>query len=157
MKTSEVISNLMKSIDKEIEIVIDNRFTKFCFESYMRGFHVYQTVWPPIIGEENLVCRHDEKNEEDEFASGVYRNYFQIETLVGHMPRNLSEFVYKFLKLPNSELSFKVKGNRLKRGAKYGLEIPVIYTFNGYEKTIEWIKCKIQENIKLEQSMRNHG
>ena len=136
MKTSEVISILIKSIDKEIEIVIDNRFTKFCFESYVRGFHVYQTVWSPIIDEENLECRHEEKNEEGEFAIGVNRNDFQKETLVGHMPRNLSKFVYKFVKLPNSELSC----------------IPVIYTFNGHEKTIEWIKSKIQEDIKLEQS-----
>ena len=105
MKTSEAISILMKSIDKEIEIVIDNRFTKFCFESYVRGFHVYQTVWSPIIGEENLECRYEGKNEEDEFAIGAYRNDF-----VGHMPRNISKFVYKFLKLPNSKLSSKVKG-----------------------------------------------
>ena len=61
MKTSEVISILMKSIDKEIEIVIDNRFTKFCFKSYVSGFRVYQTVWSLITGEENLECRHEEK------------------------------------------------------------------------------------------------
>ena len=72
----------MNSIDKEIEIAIDNQFTKFCFESYVRRFHVHQTVWSPIIGEENLECRHEEKNEEDEFAIGVYRNHFQKETLV---------------------------------------------------------------------------
>ena len=70
MKTSEIISNLMESVDKEIEIVIDNQFTKFCFESYVLGFRVYQTVWSPIIGEENIECRHEEKNEEDEFAMG---------------------------------------------------------------------------------------
>ena len=120
----------MKSIDKEIEIVIDNRFMKFCFESYGRGFHVYQILWSPIIGEENLECRHEEKNKEDEFAIGVYRNDFQKETLVGHMPRNISKFAYKFLKLPNLKLSCKVKGKRLNRGAGYGLEIPVIYTSN---------------------------
>ena len=62
MKTSEVIRILMKLIDKEIEIVIDNQFTKFCFESYVRGFHLYQTVWSPIIGEENLESRHEGKN-----------------------------------------------------------------------------------------------
>ena len=33
---------------------------------------MYQTVWSLIIGEENLECRHEEKNEEDEFAIGVY-------------------------------------------------------------------------------------
>ena len=71
MKTSEVFSILIKSIDKEIEIIIDNRFTKFCFESYLRGFCVYQTVWSPSIGEENLACRHEGKNE-DEFEIGVY-------------------------------------------------------------------------------------
>ena len=42
------------------------------------------------------------------------------------------------------------------RDAWYGLEIPVIYTFNEHEKAIEWIKSKIQEDIKLEQSMKNH-
>ena len=57
---------------------------------------MYQTVLSPIIGKENLECRHEEKNEEDDFAIGVYRNYFQKGTLVGNMPRNISKFVYKF-------------------------------------------------------------
>ena len=59
------------------------------------------------------------------------------------------------LKLPNSKLSCKVKRKRLNRGAWYGLEVPVIYTFNGHEKPIDWIKSKTQEDIKLEQSMKN--
>ena len=67
------------------------------------------------------------------------------------MPHNISKSVYKFLKLPNLKLSCKVKGKRLNRGVGYGLKIPVIYTFNGHEKAIEWIKSKIQEDIKLEQ------
>ena len=78
---------------------------------------MYQTVRSPIIGEENLKSRHEEKNEEDKFAIGVYRNDFQKETLVGHTPPNIFKFVYKFLKLPNSRLSCKVKGKRLNRGA----------------------------------------
>ena len=76
------------------------------------------------------------KNEEDEFVIGVYRNDFQKETLAGYMPRNIYKFLYKSLKLPNSKLSCKVKGMRLNRGAGYGLEIPLINTFNGHEKTI---------------------
>ena len=103
-------------------------------------------MWSPVIGEENSECRHEEKKEEDELAIGVYRNVFQKETLVRHMPRNTSKFVYKFLEFANSKLSCKVKGMRLNRGAGYDLEIPVIYTFNGHEKAIEWIKSKIQED-----------
>ena len=76
MKTSENISILMKSVDKEIEIVIDNRFTKLCFEPYVLGFHVYQTLWSPIIGEENLECRYEEKNEENEFVIGFSKRKF---------------------------------------------------------------------------------
>ena len=101
------------------------------------------------------IRRHELNNEEDEFSIGIYRNDLQNETLVGHMPRNLSKFVYQFLKLPNSKLSCKVKGKRLNRGAGYGLEIPVIYTFSGHEKAIEWIKRTVQEGVKLEQSMKN--
>ena len=71
------------------------------------------------------------------------------------MPRNISKFVYKFSKLPNSKLSCKVKGKRLNRDGGYCLEIPVIYTFNGHKKAIDWIKSKIQKDIKLEQSMKN--
>ena len=93
METSEVYKILMKSIDKEIDIVIDNHFTQSCFESYARGFHVYKTVWSPLIAEENLKCRHEQNNKEDEFAIGVYRNDSEKETLVGHMPRNISKFI----------------------------------------------------------------
>ena len=95
------------------------------------------------------------KNEEDEFAIGVCRNDCQKETLVGHMPRYICKFVNKFLKLPSLKLSCKVKGKRLNKGAVYASEIPLIYTINGHEKAIEWIKSKIHEDMKLEQSLKN--
>ena len=80
---------------------------------------------------------------------------FQKESLVGYIPRNVSNFVHKFLKLPNSKLFCKVKWKWLNRGAEYGMEIPVIYKFNEHEKAIDWIKSKIQEDIKLKQIMKN--
>ena len=54
---------------------------------------MYETVWSPIIGEENLESRYEEKTEEEEFAIGVNRNDFQKETLVGHMSRNIFKFI----------------------------------------------------------------
>ena len=47
-----------------------------------------------------------------------------------------------------------MKEKKLNRDARYDLEIPVIYTINRHEKAIEWIKSKIQEDTKLEQSMK---
>lgn len=69
---------MTKSIDKEIEIVVDNENMKFTFESHVRGFHFYQTVWSPIIGNEDLEYRHEKKNEGDEFAIGVTAMIFMI-------------------------------------------------------------------------------
>ena len=80
---------------------------------------------------------------------------FKKKTLVRHIPRNISKFVYKFLKLPNSKLFLQIEGKRLNKSAGYRLEIPVMCTFNGHERVIGWIKSKIQEDIKLEQSMKN--
>ena len=109
---------LMKSTDKEIEIVIASEFTKFAIDSYVRGFHVYQTLWSLIIAEEDLECRHEKENE-DEFAIGIYRYDLQRETLVGHVPGNIYKFVYKFLQLLNWRLYCRVTGNRLNRGTGY--------------------------------------
>ena len=97
----------------------------------MRGFHVCQIVCPPIIGEDQLKCRHEKENEEDEFAIGAYGYDLHRETLVGHIPWNISKFVYAFLQLRNSKLYCRVKGNRLNRGAEYDWEIPVTYTLSG--------------------------
>ena len=93
METSEVYNTLMNSIDKEIDIVIDNHFTQSCFESYVLGFHVYKTVWSPLIGEENLKCRHEQSNKEDEFAIGVYRNDLEKETYTTQHLQICSKFL----------------------------------------------------------------
>ena len=47
-----------------------------------------------------------------------------------------------------------MKEKRLNRGGGYGLDIPVIYTYNRQEQAIELIKSKIQGNIKLDQSIK---
>ena len=62
-----------------------------------------------------IAIRLEEKNEEDESAIGVYQNDFQKETLVGHMPRNISKFAYKFLNVTNWKLYCKVKGKKIKQ------------------------------------------
>ena len=93
MKIREVINMLIKSIDKEIEIVIDNEFTNITFDSHVHRFPAYQTVWSPIIGDEDLERKYEKENKEDEFEIGVYRYDLKTETMVGHIIRNISKFV----------------------------------------------------------------
>ena len=127
------------------------------FDSYVRGFHVYQTVCSPLIGEDELKCRHEKENEEDEFAIGVYGYNLHRETLVGHIPRNITKFVYTYLQLRNSKLYCRVTGKILNRDAENGLEIPVTYTLNVHEKAIEWMESKMHEDIKTNGNLKDRS
>ena len=51
----------------------DKRTEQYTFKSYVRGFHVYQEIWTPVIGE-SLECRHKPRNVEDKNAIAVTRH-----------------------------------------------------------------------------------
>ena len=137
----------LESINQNIETILDNQIKiKLFFDSYVRGFHVYKDVWSSLIGEEVLECFHEKENKT--FAVAVYRNDLSRRINVGHVPINISKLLVKFLQLPNSFPTCKVTGRRVNRGAGYGLEIPVNYTCTGHQKTVDWIKKKINEEKK---------
>ena len=74
---------------------------------------------------------------------------WEKETIVWHIPQNISKACSMFLKVPNTSIEFQVIGKRLNRGGGYGLEIPVIYHFYGQEKLVNWLIKKI-EAVKKE-------
>ena len=53
-------------------------------DSCVRGFHVYQDIWTPVMGE-ILVCRRETTNVEDRYAAAVYKS----EEVVGHVPHKI--------------------------------------------------------------------
>ena len=56
-------SQNVTSIDKDIEIIIDNQSaTKFFLDSYVCSFHIYKEVWFLPIGEEILECSNEKEN-----------------------------------------------------------------------------------------------
>ena len=60
--------------------------------SSVRGFHIYQDIWTPVIGEE-LLCEREEGNPNDRYAVSVLDN----STVVGHVPRHISTLCSVFL------------------------------------------------------------
>ena len=54
--------------------------------SCIRGFHVYQDNWTPILGE-RLVCKNGSGNPRDQYAVAVCKAGDEI---VGHLPRKIS-------------------------------------------------------------------
>ena len=77
-----------------IEIVdVDNIDYDFC--SGLRGYHAYQRIWKPFIGQVITFAR-EEKNPYDRFAiSGSAKIPEKIgRVVVGHIPRELNRYMW---------------------------------------------------------------
>ena len=104
---------------------------------------MYMTIWKPLLGE-SLICKKEPTNEVDKNAVAVICiNSNSEEVVVGHVPKNISKYVFMFLSLPSCALDIVVTGKRVNRGGGYGLEIPASFCFYGPEKAITWIRKAI--------------
>ena len=104
-------------------------------ESYIRGYHAYMDIWTPVMNEE-LILKREPTNERDRNAVVVLKE----ETLVGHVPFNLAPFISAFLRRDTNSGFAKVVGEKVNRGAGYGLEIPCVYTLYGPKPYVDKLK-----------------
>ena len=142
---SNMITEEMYEVD--IPICIEKNWNEYQYKSFARVYHVYMNNWSPLV-RETLKCRHEPAVDENVIAI-IRTDSLRNESIVGHVPQNISKICLLFLKVPNTSITAQVSGKRLNRGGGYGLEIPVIYRFHGQEKLINWIVKKI-EAIKSE-------
>ena len=96
---------------------------KIEFQTAIRGHHIYKDSWVPFIGQ-NLICRTDTREEaieHDKNAIGVFKSADK-ETLIGHLPIEISCLLTNFLKTaPENKLDASVVG---KRKREVGLIVP---------------------------------
>ena len=99
-----------------------------CYEwsSYIRGYHDYQSVWTPSLGE-MLQLKVEPTNPYDDFAVSIVKE----GVVVGHVPLYVSRVVCFFLKRVGSVGFCEVTGSQVNRGVGLGLEIPCTYKFYG--------------------------
>ena len=136
---------LLKNIDQEMELILIKQ-KQYQLDSFVRGYHPYNDIWAPKVGDENLCLKSESENQHDKFAVAILLQ----EKVVGHVPINLSKIFHQFLKIPNCTIGCKVTRKRVNRGTGYGLEIPVQYIFVGAEKAVEWAEKhlkKVFENV----------
>ena len=107
-------------------------------ETAIRGYHVYQTVWKPAIGEE-FISLHEKENGHDPHAMGVYYE----GKLVGHLPKEASKYCHYFT-LHNGNIRGRVTGRR-KSSPAGGMEIPCLLTFAGSERIVTKMKQLLQD------------
>lgn len=72
------------------------------------------------------------------------------DVLVGHIPFNLAPFISAFLRRDTNSGFAKVVGEKVNRGAGYGLEIPCVYTLYGPKPYIDKMKALIA-SLEAEQ------
>ena len=63
---------------------------EFETDSSVRGYHVYQDNWTPVIGE-RLNCEREEENPRDRYAVAIRKS----GDTVGHVPRSISRSIVK--------------------------------------------------------------
>ena len=63
---------------------------EFETDSSVRGYHVYQDNWAPVIGE-RLNCEREEENPQDRYAVAIRKS----GDTVGHVPRSISRSIVK--------------------------------------------------------------
>ena len=107
------------------------------FDSFIRGYHVYQHIWTPVEGE-TYSCTREPGNEQDCNAVAVMYG----DRVVGHIPLGISKCISLFLTLLGPLLGTKVTEKRINRGGGYRLEVPCKYRISGQEEAVYWIKRK---------------
>ena len=109
-------------------------------DSCVRGYHIYRSIWDPSPGE-TYPCEREPDNESDKFAVVVKRD----STVVGYIPRNISQPVSIFLIKEESTVSCKVTGHgRNSLLPQGGEEIPANYICNGRKEDIAELKAMIK-------------
>ena len=135
--------------EMEIPIIIDKDLVTYEYDSFARGFPVYMDMWNPVIGQ-ILKCKREQTNEVDKHAVAIMcSDSLGKESVVGHIPHNISKFSSMFFTIPSTAIEVEVLGKRVNRGSGYGQEIPVKYRYYGQENLIQWFAKKL-EAVKKE-------
>lgn len=107
----------------------------------IRGYHVYQSIWTPVIGEE-LCCARELSNPQDPFAVKITKG----GSTVGHIPRKISSVCAVFLQKGGTIDCVVTAARRYSADLPQGgLEIPCILNFSGNENDID----KVQKLLKF--------
>ena len=89
-----------KMYEIEIPIIVEKNLATYEYGSFASGYRAYMDIWNPLIGE-ILKCKWKPTNEVDKHAVAIMRsNSLGMESVVGHIPQNISKFSSMFLLIP---------------------------------------------------------
>ena len=95
-QNDKVFDLLLEDIKEEIPVY--TCFSSYEFDSFIRGYHVYQHIWTPVEGE-TYSCTREPGNEQDCNAVAVMYE----DRVVGHIPLAISKCISLFMTLTEEE------------------------------------------------------
>lgn len=105
---------------------------EFIVEGYIIGYHVYQRIWNPTIGEVANAVSEEGTNTHDRYAVAILEE--ETCCTVGHIPRLISKECHYFLKM-GGQILVKITGSRRRSSLPQGgLEIPCDMVFKHKEE-----------------------
>ena len=121
----------------EISIIVTKNFEVV---SYVKGYHVYKTLWNPLMGE-SLQCEGQSDNPIDKYAVCVKKD----KKIVGHLPLGKSgkfaKTIFYFLRADElSSCTVVVTGKAVNLGDGEGMQVPCKLMFTGITKCIDILK-----------------
>ena len=128
-------SQKLPSVDDDTQVLEIN--------SYIRGYHAYMDTWDPALGQELIL--------KPEPITTKTNTQLQFWKIVGYVPYNLAPRLSQFLRRELNNAFAEVTGEKVNRGAGYGLEIPCVTTFMDPKFTLtRWENCwKTWETLDL--------
>ena len=121
----------------ELPIVITNNWS---IASYVKGCHVYQSLWKPILNE-ILTSKRQPENPVDKYAVCVLKD----AEVVGHLTKGcngrFAKTVSFFLKGdPHAKCDVRITGKPLNLGDGEGMQVPCLLEFQGQCKFLKVLK-----------------
>ena len=111
--------------------------------SYVKGYHVYKTLWNPLI-REFLSCEREPDNPMDKYAVCVKKE----NKIVGHLPLRKSckfaKTIFYFLRADKlSSCKIAVTGKPVNWGDGESMQVSCKLIFTGIEKCIDILKRRL--------------
>ena len=104
--------------DVVLPIWIMEDSSTFQCESLVRGYHVYISIWDPLVSD-CLKSRKYPTSRMSKTAAAVIRfNSYSEEVVVGHVPKNMSKLVFMFLSLSHCAVDIFVTGKCTNSGGR---------------------------------------
>ena len=109
---------------------------EFETSSCIRGYHVYQDRWVPIIGE-RLECTRQPENPRDRYAIAVCKG----AEIVGHVPRYISTLCSLFIRRGGTLYAIVLGGRQYSKDlVQGGMEVPCRLHFVGNGGELKKVK-----------------